>query len=84
MKVIKRYTPKHSKMSKISTMSAVAFTTLLPAVAFANDLAAPDTSKITTYIGYATAAVVAIGTAKLIPAAAMWLYSSLTSMIKRG
>lgn len=54
--------------------------------AFANEaLAAPDTSKIVTYIGTtAVAAIVAIGGAKMIPAAAMWLYTSITNMIKRS
>lgn len=73
---------KPTLTQKLGNYSAVAVATALPAIAFAND--APDVSSITTYIGYATAAVVAIGTAKMIPAAAMWLYSSLTGMIKRG
>lgn len=81
MKQLAIYKPKHSK---IGTISAVAVTTMLPVFAMAADLSAPDTSKIVQYIGYATAAIVAIGTAKLIPSAAIWLYSSLTSMIKRG
>lgn len=71
----------HSLVDKttILTLSAIAI-----APALADDLAQPDTSKIVGYIGYATAAVVAIGSAKLIPSAAMWLYSSLGSMVKRG
>lgn len=81
MKQIQVY---EQKASKVGTISAIAVTTMLPAFAMAADLSAPDTSKIVEYIGYATAAIVAIGTAKLIPAAAMWLYSSLTGMIKRG
>ncbi len=46
--------------------------------------AEPDVTEVLTYIGYAVAAVAAIGSAKMIPAAAMWLYSSLTGMVKRG
>lgn len=72
----------NSNVKKIGNYGALAIAVMLPAFAFAAD--APDVSAITTYIGYATAAVVAIGTAKMIPAAAMWLYSSLTGMIKRG
>lgn len=60
----------------------IALIAVMPTFALAAD--APDVSSIVTYIGYATAAVVAIGVAKMIPAAAMWLYSSLTGMIKRG
>lgn len=70
------------KASGFGNKMAVTTAVALPAVAFANDQ--PDVSNITNYIGYATAAIVAIGTAKLIPAAAMWLYSSLGSMVKRG
>lgn len=71
---------------KQKTFNAVAVgaTAMLPAVAMANDLAAPDTTKIVAYIGTtAVAAIVAIGGAKMIPAAAMWLYTSITNMIKR-
>lgn len=70
------------KVANLSNKLAVGAVVALPAVAFANDQ--PDVSSIVTYIGYATAAIVAIGAAKLIPAAAMWLYSSLGSMVKRG
>ena len=70
------------KVVNTATIGAVA---MLPAVAMANDIPAPDTSKIVTYIGTtAVAAVVAIGGAKMIPAAAMWLYTSITNMIKRS
>lgn len=70
------------KVSSLGNKMAVTTAFVLPAVAFAND--APDTSSIITYIGYATAAIVAIGTAKLIPNAAIWLYSALGSAIRRG
>lgn len=72
----------NSNVKKTGNYLALATATAMPVFAFAAD--APDVSAITTYIGYATAAIVAIGTAKMIPAAAMWLYSSLTGMIKRG
>lgn len=73
---------KQNFVKKTGNYLAVGTATVLPAVAFAADQ--PDVSGIVTYIGYATAAIVAIGAAKLIPAAAMWLYSSLGSMVKRG
>lgn len=72
---------------KVKSGVIVASATALPVVAFANEasIPTPDVSKIVTYITVgAVAAVVAIGAAKQIPAAAMWLYNSLTSMIKRG
>lgn len=69
---------------KIGTYSAILVAMALPVISFAADLQEPDVSKVTTYIGYAVGAVVAIGSAKLIPAVAMWLYSSLGSMAKRG
>lgn len=62
----------------------VALVAAMPLLAFAEAPAAPDVTDIVTYIGYAVAAIVAIGTAKMIPAAAMWLYSSLTGAVKRG
>lgn len=56
--------------------------------AFANGdaaLAAPDLTKIVAYISVtAVGAIVAIGGAKMIPAAALWLYTSITNMIKRS
>lgn len=75
---------KYTFTQKLGTYSAVATATALPAIAFANDLQQPDVSQIVTYIGYAVGAIVAIGSAKLIPSVAMWLYSSLSSMAKRG
>ena len=63
---------------------AVATVAVAPVVAFAAEATPPDVSPVVTYIGYAVGAITAIGVAKMIPAAAMWLYSSLTSMIKRG
>ena len=70
---------------KLGTKFTVATATAMPLVAFASqDLAAPDVTNVVTYIGYAVAAITAIGVAKMIPAAAMWLYSSLTGMVKRG
>lgn len=71
------------KQKAVNT-ATVATVAMLPAVAFANDVPEPDVSKIVTYIGVtAVTAIVAIGGAKFIPAAAMWLYTSITSMIKR-
>lgn len=69
---------------KLGNKLAVATVTAAPLVAFAAEATPPDVSPVVTYIGYAVAAITAIGVAKMIPAAAMWLYSSLTSMIKRG
>lgn len=68
---------------KLGNKFAVATATAMPLVAFAAP-AAPDVTDVVTYIGYAVAAITAIGVAKMIPAAAMWLYSSLTGMVKRG
>lgn len=70
--------------SLVDKTTIVAISAIAIAPAFAEDLAQPDTSKIVGYIGYATGAVVAIGSAKLIPAAAIWLYSKLASMVIRG
>lgn len=75
---------KYTLANKIGTYSAIATATALPAVSFAADLQQPDVSQIVTYIGYAVGAIVAIGSAKLIPAVAMWLYANLSSMAKRG
>lgn len=71
-----------TKTQKFGNALAVVAVTTAPAVAFAAD--APDVTPVVTYIGYAVAAITAIGVAKMIPSAAMWLYSSLTGMIKRG
>lgn len=73
-------TPVRSASKKV----VVAAVAAMPLFALAEAPAAPDVSAIVTYIGYAVAAIVAIGTAKMIPAAAMWLYSSLTGAVKRG
>lgn len=71
--------------TKLGNQLAVATATAMPLVAFAAEVpAAPDVANVVTYIGYAVAAITAIGVAKMIPAAAMWLYSSLTGMVKRG
>lgn len=43
-----------------------------------------DTTAVVSALGLLTAAVVAVGNAKHIPAAAMWVQSALTGMIKRG
>lgn len=71
-----------TKTQKLGNALGVVAVTTVPAVAFAAD--APDVTPVVTYIGYAVAAITAIGVAKMIPSAAMWLYSSLTGMIKRG
>ncbi|ELA08291.1 hypothetical protein MOMA_07006 [Moraxella macacae 0408225] len=72
---------KHTTKKVGNALALVAVTTA-PVVAFAAD--EPDVTKVVAYIGYAVAAITAIGVAKMIPSAAMWLYSSLTSMIRRG
>lgn len=71
----------HSLVDK-TTILAISAIAIAPALA--DEIAQPDTSKVVGYIGYATVAAVAIGSAKLIPSAAMWLYSKLTSMVVRG
>lgn len=68
-------------VQKVSNYAAVTTAVMMPALALANE---PDVSSAVTYIGYATAAIVSIGVAKLVPSAAIWLYSSLTGMVKRG
>ncbi len=76
---------KCSKISKFKAVTVVGLSTLaLNAHAAAPAVEKPDVSAVLTYIGYAVGAVVAIGSAKMVPSAAMWLYSSLTSMVKRG
>lgn len=71
--------------NKASATLTVVAVTATPMLAHAEDLAAPDTSKIVTYIATtAVAAIVAIGGAKMIPAAAIWLYTAITGMIKRN
>lgn len=72
------------KRSNRSTAAAVGALALAPVLAFAEVPAAPDVTEALTYIGYAVVAIGAIGSAKMIPAAAMWLWSSLTGMAKRG
>ena len=77
--------PKNGLYQKLSTALVTTGVLALSATsAFADSPSAPDVTSVVTYIGYAVAAVVAIGGAKMIPAAAMWLYSSLTGMVKRG
>lgn len=61
-------------------MATVAVTA--PAVSFAAD--APDVSEVVSYLGLAVAAIGAIGAAKMIPAAATWLWSTLSGAVKRG
>ena len=76
---------KPLNISQKVVAGAVVASASLPAFANGDALAAPDMSKIVTYIGTtAVAAIVAIGGAKMIPAAAMWLYTSITNMIKRS
>lgn len=71
------------KQKAVNT-ATVATVAMLPAVAFANDVPAPDVTKIVTYISVtAVAAIAAIGGAKFIPQAAMWLYTAVGNMIKR-
>lgn len=72
------------KRSNILTTAVVAAVATLPVLAQAAVPEAPDVSESVTYIGYAVVAIGAIGAAKMIPAAAMWLWSSLTGMAKRG
>lgn len=76
--------PAVSRKTSFKQKTAVAVVAATPLFALAEVPTAPDVSSVVTYIGYAVAAVVAIGTAKMIPAAAMWLYSSLTGAVKRG
>lgn len=62
---------------------AVGAVSLAPVAAFAA-ADAPDVTEAVTYIGLAVVAIGAIGAAKMIPAAATWLWSALTSTVKRG
>lgn len=78
--VVSVTTQKRSNLSA----AAVGALALAPVLAFAEVPAAPDVTEVLTYIGYAVVAIGAIGSAKMIPAAAMWLWSSLTGMAKRG
>lgn len=72
------------KRSNPVATAAIAAVALVPTLSFAAVPEAPDLSDSLTYIGYAVVAIAAIGSAKMIPAAAMWLWSSLTGMAKRG
>lgn len=66
-----------------STNYAVALAFMfLPAFAFAAE--APDVSKVVEYLALAVAAIGAIGAAKMIPSAAIWLWTTLSSAVKRG
>lgn len=76
---------EHNKTQKYGNALALATLTFTPAIAFANGGAeAPDVSSVVTYLGLSIAALTAIGVAKMIPAAVMWMYSSLVTMVKRG
>lgn len=70
------------KSQKIGNYLAVGAVATLPAVAFAND--APDVSAVVSYLGLAVVAIGAIGAAKMIPSAAIWLWSTLSSAVRRG
>ena len=71
-----------SVSQKVGNTAALVAVASLPAVALAND--APDVSSVVTYLGLAVAAIGAIGAAKMIPAAAIWLWSALSGAVKRG
>lgn len=80
-KVVKSDQTKNGLSQAVVTGVVLAVTTI---PAFAAVPEAPDVSDVVTYIGYAVGAVVAVGSAKMLPAAAMWLYSSLVGMVRRG
>lgn len=75
---------EHKHTNKYGNALALATLTFTPAIAFANGAEAPDVSSVVTYLGLSIAALTAIGVAKMIPAAVMWMYSSLVTMVKRG
>lgn len=71
------------KLQKATNYAVAVGVATLPAVALANDQA-PDVSAVVTYLGLAVVAIGAIGAAKMIPAAAVWLWSTLSNAVKRG
>lgn len=72
----------YKKASKFGTYCAATVVMVTPAIAFAAD--APDVSEVVKYLGLALVAIGAIGAAKMIPAAAIWLWSTLSSAVRRG
>lgn len=75
---------KQSRYQHVVNTVAVGVVAASPLVAFADTPAAPDVSSVVSYLGLAVAAIGAIGAAKMIPAAAMWLWSTLTVAVRRG
>lgn len=74
---------KTTLKNRVGQALAVGAVTLAPVAAFAAP-EAPDVTEAVTYIGLAVVAIGAIGAAKMIPAAATWLWSALTGTVKRG
>lgn len=75
---------KQSRYQRVVNTVAVSVVAASPLVAFADTPAAPDVSSVVSYLGLAVAAIGAIGAAKMIPAAAIWLWSTLTGAVRRG
>lgn len=75
---------KTTLKNRVGRALAVGAVTLAPVAAFAEAPAAPNVTEAVTYIGLAVVAIGAIGAAKMIPAAATWLWSALTGTVKRG
>lgn len=71
------------KPANTATKVTTGLLALSPVLAFAAP-EAPDVSEVVTYLGLAVVAIGSIGAAKMIPAAATWLWSTLTGAVKRG
>ena len=74
---------KTTLKNRVGQALAVGAVTLAPVAAFAAP-EAPDVTEAVAYIGLAVVSIGAIGAAKMIPAAATWLWSALTGTVKRG
>lgn len=68
--------------NKMGNALALGVAVAAPTVAFAAE--APDVSEVVSYLGLAVVAIGAIGAAKMIPSAAIWLWSTLSSAVRRG
>lgn len=71
---------KTQYQTRVNKLAVVAFA-IAPAIAFAEGL---DLTTATTQLGYALAAVGALGALKVAPAALSWVWSMVTRNASRG
>lgn len=75
---------KPSRLVGAYNKAVVAGVVSLPALAFAAEPTAIDTTGVVATLALAVAAVGALGAAKLAPAALTWVWSLVSGMAKRG